>query len=132
MCMKHWYNKDNEIDKYCHIIMLKLGEEDLEKLVNGPYLSPKNKEFVSVFKERMMEMNFLTPNWKEEVFPHALEMKIIREESRQEGLELGLSKGERIGIIKTAKELLRLGFKDNDILSATHLSKKELDSLKVS
>ena len=47
------------------------------------------------------------------------------------GKRIGEENGKRIGIIQVAKEMVKNKMKDSDILKVTHISKEELEKLKM-
>ena len=48
-----------------------------------------------------------------------------------QGRKIGEARGKRIGIIQVAKEMVKNKMKDSDILKVTHISKEELEKLKM-
>ena len=48
-----------------------------------------------------------------------------------QGRKIGEARGKRIGIIQVAKEMVKNKMKDSDILKMTHISKEELEKLKM-
>ena len=48
-----------------------------------------------------------------------------------QGRKIGEARGKRIGIIQVAKEMVKNKMKDSDILKMTHISKEELEKIKM-
>ena len=48
-----------------------------------------------------------------------------------QGRKIGEARGKRIGIIQVAKEMVKNKMKDSDIIKMTHISKEELEKLKM-
>ena len=53
------------------------------------------------------------------------------DEARGEGISIGKEQGISIGIIQVVKEMLKNKMSDEDIIKYTHISKKELEDLKL-
>ena len=54
----------------------------------------------------------------------------VERDAKERGIAEGLAEGLVEGIKKTAKNLLRMDFKIEDIMEATGLSKEEIEALK--
>ena len=54
-----------------------------------------------------------------------------RKAGESQGRKIGEARGKRIGIIQVAKEMVKNKMKDSDILKMTHISKEELEKLKM-
>ncbi len=51
--------------------------------------------------------------------------------AREKAIKEGREEGRRAGIIQVAKEMVKNKMKDEDILKVTHISKKDLENLKL-
>ena len=60
--------------------------------------------------------------------------KIIKEDGRKErnyGMNIGKKEGISIGKRETAIEMLKINMREEDIIKVTHISKEELNKLKL-
>ena len=94
--------------------MKKIAEEDEEKIAE----EDEDLKRVVKFMEEFVN--------DEEV--RALYDKI--NDVERVALDKGKAEGESMGILKTAKNLIKMNFSINDIEKATGLSKKEIEALK--
>ena len=108
--MHHWYNMDEEISKYAHIIMLLLNENELDKLIQNPKISKKDKEMIMKFKEGVVNMN--SDKWWEYMTQEEDEKK-WENTYINKGREVGLKDGHKAGIADAQKETITNMMKDN-------------------
>ena len=108
--MHHWYNMDEEVAKYAHIIMLLLNENELDKLIQNPKISKKDKEMIMKFKEGVVNMN--SDKWWEYMTQEEDEKK-WENTYINKGREVGLKDGHKAGIADAQKETITNMMKDN-------------------
>ena len=110
----HWYNMDEEISKYAHIIMLLLNESELDKLIQNPKISKKDKEMIMKFKEGVVNMN--SDKWWEYMTQEEDEKKwenTYINKGREVGLKQGHAAGHKAGIADAQKAAITNMMKDN-------------------
>ena len=103
--MEHWYNRDEEVEKYAHIIMLKLNIHEIDELMEYKNLKPETREYVirygKEFKRMAKEKDWWepwhTPEEEEELILNT-ERDIAMRKGRAEGIEEGMEKGHAKGI----------------------------------
>lgn len=124
--MKYWYTNDSEnIDKYKHLIMLDLEENDLKKLSIGD-------DFVKEFEDKITNLN------NQETFQSFMsyedDQRLLNNSYKAMAYEEGMEKGTKIGIkqnkIETAKNMLELDIEIDKIIKVTGLSLSEINDLK--
>lgn len=124
--MKYWYTNDSEnIDKYKHLIMLDLEENDLKKLSIGD-------DFVKEFEDKITNLN------NQETFQSFMsyedDQRLLNNSYKAMAYEEGMEKGTKIGIkqnkIETAKNMLELDIEIDKIIKVTGLSLGEINDLK--
>ena len=93
--MHHWYNMDEEVAKYAHIIMLLLNENELDKLIQNPKISKKDKEMIMKFKKGVVNMN--SDKWWE---------YMTQEEDEKKWENTYINKGREVGIADAQKETI--------------------------
>ena len=108
--MHHWYNMDEEISKYAHIIMLLLNESELDKLIQNPKISKKDKEMIMKFKEGVVNMN--SDKWWEYMTQEEDEKK-WENTYINKGREVGLKQGHKAGIADAQKAAITNMVKEN-------------------
>ena len=124
--MKYWYTNDSEnIDKYKHLIMLDLEENDLKKLSIGD-------DFVKEFEDKITNLN------NQETFQSFMsyedDQRLLNNSYKAMAYEEGMEKGTKVGIkqnkIETAKNMLELDIEIDKIIKVTGLSLSEINDLK--
>ena len=128
--MKYWYTNDSEnIDKYKHLIMLDLEENDLKKLSIGD-------DFVKEFEDKITNLN------NQETFQSFMsyedDQRLLNNSYKAMSYEEGMEKGTKIGVekgikqtkIETAKNMLELDIEIDKIIKVTGLSLSEINDLK--
>ena len=110
---KYWYHEDAEkIREFAHIIMLVLGEEDLEKLVE--YAHPKDREFIEKFRKDVLKMqdDSLIETWLTTEELEEIERNTVISEAKREGHASGLAEGISQGKTESEEETVRKMLRD--------------------
>ena len=120
--MKYWYTNDSEnIDKYKHLIMLDLEENDLKKLSIGD-------DFVKEFEDKITNLN------NQETFQSFMsyedDQRLLNNSYKAMAYEEGMEKGVKQTKIETAKNMLELDIDIDKIIKVTGLSLSEINDLK--
>lgn len=112
------YNKiESRFEKWLKFI--KAGSiEEMKEIAEGD----GNMERALAFMERFVN--------DEEVRGIYDKINDVERDAKERGIAEGLAEGLVEGIKKTAKNLLRMDFKIEDIMEATGLSKEEIEALK--
>ena len=116
--MEHWYNKDELINKYAHIIMLNLNKKDLKELVK--YLNEENKRYVNEYRKEIEKFMKESENWYEPLFTWEedriarmnTEISIAKREAREQALKEGHAEGIEQGIEQNQENTIRNMAKD--------------------
>ena len=108
--MKYWYTNDSEnIDKYKHLIMLDLEENDLKKLSIGD-------DFVKEFEDKITNLN------NQETFQSFMsyedDQRLLNNSYKAMAYEEGIKQNK----IETAKNMLELDIEIDKIIKVTGLS----------
>ena len=116
--MKYWYTNDSEnIDKYKHLIMLDLEENDLKKLSIGD-------DFVKEFEDKITNLN------NQETFQSFMsyedDQRLLNNSYKAMAYEEGIKQNK----IETAKNMLELDIEIDKIIKVTGLSLSEINDLK--
>lgn len=128
--MKYWYTNDSEnIDKYKHLIMLDLEENDLKKLSIGD-------DFVKEFEDKITNLNnqetfqsFMSYEDDQRLLNNSYKA-MAYEEGMEKGTKIGVEKGIKQTKIETAKNMLELDIEIDKIIKVTGLSLSEINDLK--
>ena len=128
--MKYWYTNDSEnIDKYKHLIMLDLEENDLKKLSIGD-------DFVKEFEDKITNLNnqetfqsFMSYEDDQRLLNNSYKA-MAYEEGMEKGTKIGVEKGIKQTKIETAKNMLELDIEIDKIIKVTGLSLSEINALK--
>lgn len=128
--MKYWYTNDSEnIDKYKHLIMLDLEENDLKKLSIGD-------DFVKEFEDKITNLNnqetfqsFMSYEDDQRLLNNSYKA-MAYEEGMEKGTKIGVEKGIKQTKIETAKNMLELDIEIDKIIKVTGLSLGEINDLK--
>ena len=116
--MEYWYTLDKKnIERYKHLIMLDLKEEELEKIAKGD-------SFIMEYEEKVVDLN------NEETFQSAMsyeeDQKFILNTEKKLALEEGRKLGAREEKIQLAKNMLNDGMPIAQIQKYTGLTQEEI------
>ena len=117
----YWYSWDEAmICKYCYLIMLVLGKEDLSKLCNLSGISKRDKKYLNEFREEVIAMNESIDQemWRERYHIYKWGLQKQREEWEEKATKRGLAKGMAKGKAEGRAEGLTQGIEQNKIENA--------------
>ena len=121
--MKSWYNNcKQEINVYKYFIMLNLNLEELKEL----YEITKD-ERIEKYMEELKKVNTL-PQFREFITEEQ-DKEFILNTVRHEGEKIGEARGEKIGVLKTAKNMLKEKFNIETISRLTGLSVNQIKNI---
>ena len=121
--MKSWYNKyKQEVNIYKYFIMLNLNLEELKEL----YEITKD-ERIEKYMEELKKVNTI-PQFREFITEEQDRQFIINTE-RYEGEKIGEARGEKIGVLKTAKNMLKDKINIETISKYTGLSVNQIKNI---
>ena len=113
--MSHWYDRDELVDKYAHIIMLSLTIEELEELIEYKGLSENTRNHIKEYRKELNKMK--KTDWWEPLFTPEEEEIVIRNTeksiARREGKAEGIAEGKAKGIIEGKAETIKNMAKEN-------------------
>ena len=103
----YWYNSDvDKVNKYKHLIMLDLNQNDLEKMSNGD-------DFVQEYEDKVTDLNnqetfrsFMTYEEDQRLIQNT-EKKMAYDEGISQGIEQGISQGIEQEKLEIAKNMLK-------------------------
>ena len=136
-CLQFWYNRNkqevdkvknlNKINKYKYYIMLSLNLKELKELIK----LTNNDEGIVKYMEELKKVNsntkfrkYITEEQDKEFI-----LNSVRHEGRTEGEKIGEVRGEKIGILKTAKNMLKDKVNIDIISKYTGLSLSQIKNI---
>ena len=130
----YWYNSDvDKVNKYKHLIMLDLNQNDLDEMSNGDDLVKEYEDKVTDLNNQETFRSFMTYEEDQRLIQNT-EKKMAYDEGISQGIEQGISQGIEQGIsqgieqekLEIAKNMLA---KKMDISIVSELTGLDADTL---
>ncbi len=103
----YWYNSDvDKVNKYKHLIMLDLDQNDLDEMSNGDDLVKEYEDKVTDLNNQETFRSFMTYEEDQRLIQNT-EKKMAYEDGISQGIEQGISQGVEQRNVEIAKNMLK-------------------------
>ena len=125
----YWYNSDvDKVNKYKHLIMLDLDQNDLDEMSNGDDLVKEYEDKVTDLNNQETFRSFMTYEEDQRLIQNT-EKKMAYEEGISQGISQGITQGVEQRNVEIAKNMLKEKLDIATISRMTGLDTSTLEKL---